>query len=273
MRLALGRGVGRLAFALDRRHGRVALDNLRAAYPDAPEQWHRRTARRSFENLGRLLVEVLLGGREPRLLERRLEVEGVEHLHAAGAGPLGYFTLSAHFGNWEWIALLQGANGYPMWMVTRPLDNPLLERWLAGNRESTGNRVVHKRNALRELVKGLRAGKGIAFLIDQNFGEAGAIYVPFFGRLAATTPALGSLAVRLGVPILPVFAYPRDDGTYRVVYEEPIVPPSTGDPQTDAVAVTELATRRVEAAIRRAPHAWFWMHRRWRSHPPGTSSA
>jgi KDO2-lipid IV(A) lauroyltransferase len=267
-RLALGRRLGRLAFLVDRRHARVARENLRHAYPDADPLWRARVARESFENLGRLLVEVLVEEDEAQLLPQRFEVEGWENFERVARGGTGYFLLSGHIGNWEWVAVYQGLMGHPLWMITRPLDNPLLERLLATRRECTGNRIVHKRNALRETVKGIRTGKGVAFILDQNFPEAGAHFVPFFGRQAATTPALGTLAVRLKVPIVPIFAHPLPDGRYRLVYEPPLLPPDSGDAAADALTVTAAATSRIEQAVRAAPNAWFWMHRRWRTQPP-----
>lgn len=269
-RLTLGRWLGCLAFLLDRRHARVALDNLRNAYPDAGPRWWRRTARASFAHLGRLLVEVLMQGRLARRLGEFMEVDGLEHLRRVAAGGRGYFLLSAHFGNWEWVALHQGALGYPLRMIARPLDNPFLEALLAARRQVTGHRVVHKRNAVREMVKSLKGGHGIAILIDQDFLAAGAHFVPFFGRLAATTPVLGTLACRLGAPVLPVFSFPLPDGRYRVVYEEPLFPPHGEDREAAALELTRAATARIEAAVRRHPPAWFWMHRRWRTPPPST---
>jgi Kdo2-lipid IVA lauroyltransferase/acyltransferase len=267
-RLALGRALGRLAFRLDLRHRRVALANLAMAYPGETETWRRRVALASFENLGRLLVEILLQRHDLPRLATETEIVGYERVEALVRAGTGYFLMSGHFGNWERVALLEGARGHPLWMITRPLDNPYLESWFAALRQSTGNRVVHKRaKAIKATVKGLKEGRGIAFVIDQDFPEEGPHFVPFFGRLASTTPALGSIAARLGVPVVPVFAYPKPAGGYRVVYEAPLAPPSPRVAGDDALAITAAATARLEQAVRSCPHAWFWMHRRWRTRP------
>lgn len=263
----VGRALGIAAFHLDRRHRQVALGNLAAAFPAWPPARRWETAREAFAHLGRLLMEILESPSDPAALLKRTRIEGLSHLEAAARSSRGYFLVSAHFGNWERVAFLQGALGFPLWMVTRPLDNPLLEVFLGRRREATGNRVVHKRKAVREMVKGLREGRGIALVIDQNFGEPGRVFVPFFGRPAATTPVLGSLARRLGAEVLPVFAFPEEGGAYRVVYGPPVEVPRTSDPEADALAVTAEATARIEAAVRSCPSAWFWMHRRWRTAP------
>lgn len=266
-REAFGGALGKAVYFADRRHRRVALQNLREAFPHWPPGRVRETALGAFAHLGRLLMEILEDPPEPSVLLRRTRLEGWHHLEAAARSKRGYFLVSAHFGNWERVAWLQAALGHPLWMITRPLDNPLLESFLAARRESTGNRVIHKRKAVREMVKGIREGRGIALVIDQNFGEGGAVFVPFFGRPAATTPVLGSLSRRLDALVLPVFAYPEPHGAYRVVYGPPVEVPKTSDPEADALKVTGEATARIEAAVRACPSAWFWMHRRWRTRP------
>lgn len=263
-RLVAGRTLGRLAHVMDRRHARIALDNVTAAFPDQPAAWRRKVVRGVFAHLGRLMIELLVSDRELHRLRSRLQIVGAEHMEAVADAGRGYFLLSGHFGNWEWIALLHGLLGHPLWMVTRPLDNPYLERWLAATRSATGNRVVHKRNAVREIVRGLRERRGVAIVIDQHYPYRGPHMVGFFSRAAATTPALGVLAVRMGVPVLPVFAFPLPDGSYRVCYEEPIWPATDGDTEAAALAVTKEATKRIERAVCRQPEAWFWVHRRWR---------
>lgn len=267
LRLATGSFIGRLGYALDKRHREVALQNLEAACPGRDASWREGVARGSFRHLGRLLVEILSMKPEVKKVMDLVRIEGWQHLQRASCEGKGYFLVSGHFGNWEMIAHLQGALGYPLWMITRPLDNPLLESFLAKRREGTGNRVVHKRNAVREIVRGLKAGKGVAFVIDQNFGEEGRVFVPFFGRPASTTPALGSLAVRLNVTVLPVFAFPEPSGRYRIVYGPPVEIPDGEDREKAALEVTARATARIEEAIRACPEAWFWMHRRWRTRP------
>jgi KDO2-lipid IV(A) lauroyltransferase len=262
--LAFGRGLGRLVHAVDRRHRQIALDNLSLAFPHADPAWRAAVARSSFANLGRLLVEVLLQARDRASIEAETEVEGWEHVEALGRTGTGHFLVSGHFGNWERAAFLQAARGYPLLMVARPLDNPRLERLLADVREATGNRVVYKRSAIREIVRALKDGHPVAFMIDQDYPEAEPHFVPFFGRLASTTPALGSIVARMNVPVLPIFAFPRPDGGYRVVYGPPLAGSELeGGPE----AVTAAATARIEAAIRTCPEAWFWMHDRWRTRP------
>ncbi|MEJ2368461.1 MAG: hypothetical protein P8Z49_08985 [Acidobacteriota bacterium] len=146
LRVTFGMGLGWLAYRVDKRHRNVALDNLKVSYPDKDEAWRRRTARMAFQNLGRLLVEIPF---QKAKVRRRLEstrIEGWEYLQEASQQGRGYFLVSGHFGNWEWIAHLQGALGHPLWMITRPMDNPYLESFTAKRRECT---EFHHRPELR----------------------------------------------------------------------------------------------------------------------------
>jgi KDO2-lipid IV(A) lauroyltransferase len=173
---------------------------------------------------------------------------------------------SAHFGHWELAALVQGFLGYPLTLVARPLDNPRLERMLARLRTVSGNVVVHKRSAVREMMQTLKAGGGVAIVIDQDAREAG-IFVPFLGRPASTTPTLATLALRTGAPLLPVFCVPRRGGTYRIIYGPMTEARSTGDRAADVARITAECTAVVESWVRRHPACWLWMHRRWKTQP------
>ena len=181
-------------------------------------------ARGSAEALGVSLAEFLevasLSGEEIR---RRVEVEGEENLRAARALRRGVFLLSAHLGGWELGAIRAGMLGEPIAPVVRPLDNPLLERELSRRRTRFGNRLIAKRDAARDVLRALRRRETVAILIDQNVLPREAVFVPFFGRLAATTPALARFQISTGAPVVPVFTWPQGGGRYRLEFESPIL--------------------------------------------------
>lgn len=272
--LAIGRALGRLAMLLDRRHRRAAAENLRLAFGAglAPRQ-RRRLVRRTFERFGEVLAELLLFPRVARASpEAWAEVHGLEHLRAALAGGRGAFVTSGHFGNWEMIALVQARLGIPMAMVTRPLDNPWLERWMAHLRCLTGNRVIHREGAVRGMLAALARGEAVALVIDQHVRGGGGLLVEFFGRAASTSSALGMLALKRGSPIVPVFSYPLGGGRYRIEYEPPIQPRAQGaDRHAEVERLTREVTARLELRVREHPELWLWMHSRWR-HRPGAGA-
>lgn len=272
MALTAGRGVGRLAWLVDTGHRRIALDNLAAAFGDTMSPGdRRRLTGRIFAHFGMVAVDCLLmRSLKPPDVDRLIEYEGVEHLRKAFLKGKGVFVFSAHLGNWEMVALMQGWLGYPMAMVTRPLDNPMLDRLLLEGRTRSGNRVIHKRSAVRGILKALRSGWCVAIVIDQDIRGTDHVFVDFFGRPAATTPTLGLLALKTGAPVVPAFGLPLADGRYRVTYlpEVPVQEIAcTGSREADVAAITQACTRIIEQQVRARPECWLWMHKRWKSRP------
>jgi KDO2-lipid IV(A) lauroyltransferase len=153
-----------------------------------------------------------------------------------------------------------------MAVMARPLDNPKLHDLLERIRMSNGNPVLYRRGAVRKALRLLAEGKSVGILIDQHMTSPDAVYVDFFGRPAATTSTLAALALRTGAPVIPLFAFPRPNGRYRMIYEHPVEPPRHDSP--DAVReFTQRCTDVLEMHVRRHPELWLWMHRRWRDAP------
>jgi KDO2-lipid IV(A) lauroyltransferase len=155
----------------------------------------------------------------------------------------------------------------PLAMVTRPLDNPHLEKILFGYRTLSGNQVIHKQGAAKEMLRAIRRGDGVAIVIDQNVRGEDGLFVDFFGTPASTTPALATLALKTESPVVPVFGIPMPDGRYRIRYLPEVQPERTGDTRADILALTQRCTRIIEDQIRAEPEHWVWMHRRWRTRP------
>jgi len=269
--LGVGRLAGRVAWIADSRHRQVALSNLASAYGESmPEPERRRLVGRVFSHFGMVGADCLLmPAMQPRDLERIVEFEGVEHIRKAFLKGKGVFVFSGHFGNWEMVALMQGWLGYPMAMVTRPLDNPLLERLMLKGRRASGNDVIHKRNAVKPILKAIRNGWCVAIVIDQDTRGTESVFVDFFGRSAATAPALALLALKTGAPVVPAFGVPLPDGRYRIRYlpEVPVKEIAGSLPRAEAVvAITAACTRIIEEQVRAHPECWLWMHRRWKRH-------
>ncbi len=267
--LAAGRAAGRLAFLLDRRHRRVAEENIATSMPGAADPVRaRRIAGRCFAHFGAVAVECLLMPyRSPLDVERLADWEGIEHLRKAHLKGRGVLVTSGHLGNWEMVALLQGWAGWPMALVTRPLDNPLLECLLARGRTRSGNEVIHKRRAVRGVLRALRNGWTVALVIDQDFPQSDHIFVDFFGRPAAAAPTLALLALRSGAPIVPVVSALGSDGRYRIRYLPAIEAVPTGDREADVLGIMSRCTALLEESIRGLPEQWLWMHRRWKTRP------
>jgi Kdo2-lipid IVA lauroyltransferase/acyltransferase len=271
MRAVLGAGtlLGRAFYTFDRAHRRLAVKNLQAAFPVRSEAECDAIAREMFSHFGRLLASLLkFSTMRPAEMLARVEFAGEErvvHAHAQGRGVL---LFTGHFGFWEINALVHALALKPISVLARPLDNPLLHNLLESVRKGTGNAVIYRRGALRRVLRALEANQAVAFLIDQHMQPADAVYVDFFNRPAATTSALAALALRTGAPVVPVFALPLPGGRFRMVYEHAVPPPS-GDDEEAIRDFTQRCTDVLEMYVRRYPHLWLWMHRRWREIPGG----
>ncbi len=269
--LALGRALGRAWAMLDTRHVAIAVDNLRRAFPDWTEARARRVAHGVYKHFACVLLDLLwLSGRTRDEVRALVATEGVENIARARAAGRGYLFVCAHFGSWE----VQGVahpldSGHPIGVVARPLDNDRLDRRLVAVRRMTGNTVIYKQRALVQVMRSLRAGGGIAFLIDQNVSEDDGIFVDFFGRPAATTTVTAALAVKTGCALVPCYAVLEPDGRYRSVYEPPIEWTPSGDRERDIATLTQRMTKVLEGWIRERPEQWLWVHRRWKTQPRG----
>jgi KDO2-lipid IV(A) lauroyltransferase len=266
--LASGGALGRVWAALDPRHRAIAADHLRRAFPDWPEARVRAVARGVYAHFGRVLLDLLwLQGRGEETVRGLLQVEGREHVEAAQAAGHGVVMTTAHIGNWEFHGLSHGLLFGALGVVARPLDNPALDRRLCALRTRFGNTVIYKRRALVEVIRLLRAGRGVAFLLDQNVEASDGVFVEFFGRPAATTTVAAALALKTGAPIVPSCCWLDEDGRYRLVYEAPIWADPGAPRDAELFRLTQAVTARLEAFVRQRPAQWLWIHRRWKTQP------
>jgi KDO2-lipid IV(A) lauroyltransferase len=271
MGLAVGRRLGDALWWLLPRRRRLTLDNLARSFgrEQSPAEL-RRLGRRSFQHVGMNLIEACRYFLRPTdVMLSRVRVEGGEHFRAAAAQGRGVLILTAHYGNWELLAAAHSLSGLPLSIVMRPLDHPLLDDLAARFRRRSGAELIIKRQAVREVLQALRRQRMVGILLDQNATRAEGVFVPFFGVPASTSKGLAVLALRTGAPVVPAFLRRDPDGRGHCVdVGAPIPPPPDGDVATYTAAFNQA----LEAAIRRAPEQWLWMHARWRTQPKETAS-
>ncbi|NKB90138.1 MAG: lipid A biosynthesis acyltransferase [Acidobacteria bacterium] len=260
-----GASLGRLFYRLDRRHREVALSNLAVAFPERDEGWREHVAVASFAQAGRTILELLWS---PNLAtagshDEFVRFDSLDNLRAALAGGKGAIVATCHAGNWELTGIAAAGQGIPLVALARTLDDPGLDAQLIDLRTRTGQRVIPKAGALRPTMRALRDGEAVALLTDQNTLRREAVFVPYFGKMAATTPAAAQLHLRTGAPILNAFSIPEETG-YRVIIEPPMQIPVADDA---AESITAAVTSRIEHYVRAYPEAWLWMHDRWRQRP------
>jgi KDO2-lipid IV(A) lauroyltransferase len=273
--LAAGRCLGRAWGGIDARHRRIAIDNLRASFPDWSAEQHERVARSVYAHFGAVILDLLwMAGRSGSELAALVDLEGEENVRAAKASGKGILYCTAHLGNWEIHGVAHAAKHGPVSVVARPLENPALDASLCALRVKTGNTVVYKRKALASVLRELRGGRSVAMLLDQNVLAGDGIFVDFFGRKAATTTVAAALALKTGCALLPAWTELLPSGRYRLRYEPALeVHANAADRDHEIARLTQELAARTESWIRRAPEQWLWLHRRWKTQPSSSQCA
>jgi KDO2-lipid IV(A) lauroyltransferase len=270
MLVALGKGLGRIAFALVPSQRKRALDNLALAFGNEKSEAERkRMARGSFENLGMALFEFMgLPWLKRDGLKGYVEVEGLANMDMALRRKKGVMCVTAHFGSWELMAASIGLLGYPVSVVARRQKIEAFEKYIVWTRTRSGNAVIEKKNAMRKLMRALSDNEIIGILMDHNVTRSEGVFVDFFGTPASTNKGPATLAMRTGSPVVPMFIM-REGVRHRVVIGEEIPMRTTGDKEADVIENTARITREIERVVRSRPELWFWVHRRWRTRPTG----
>jgi Kdo2-lipid IVA lauroyltransferase/acyltransferase len=273
--LALAAGLCRAWARLGGPRTQVARVNLRIAFPSWSEAEREAVLVRSFENVGRSVAEfALLGRLGPEALRERVRIEGLEHLEAARAQSKngGVLAITGHFGSWEMLAAAMAAHGYPFVAVQKPRESPLLDAVVERYRRSGGAEFLARGNAGLAAMRSLAEGKAVAILYDQDSPKDEGVFVPFFGRLASTRDGPVKIALRARAPVLPIFLHRVGTGSTHVARFRAPIPMLRGEGVPLADAVRENARRMtaaIEDEIRLAPDHWNWVHRRWKTQPPG----
>lgn len=267
---ALGARVGDVVYRMLPKRRVAALKNLRAAFGGqyTPAQYQR-IIRSMFQNLGMTLMEI---ARIPRIdrayVERWITLApgARERLDAALEKGRGVILLTGHFGNWELISITGALLGYPALVLAREQGWTRLNRLITQYRESKGCRVVTKGFPIRELIRGLREGRIVGIVSDQDGGRNG-LLAPFLGRLASTAPGAIALGLETEAPILPLFMIRTKGAAHTLIIEEPIqVSPEKPMDEQIKDGLTQYL-QALERVLRRHPDQWLWLHRRWKSSP------
>jgi KDO2-lipid IV(A) lauroyltransferase len=268
---AAGAGIAAIAFhTLGRLRG-VGTRNLKLAFPEMQEAERERILRSLYRNLGTLLAEFcLMSGYTPESASRFIRYEGLENFLAARARAKGVLVLTGHLGAWELSSFYHSLMGMPMGMVIRRLDNPLVDEFVNRIRCLHGNRVIHKDDFARGLIASMRAGETVGILMDTNMTPPQGVFVPFFGVQACTASGMARIAGKTGAAVVPGFLlWEQSEKKYVLRFGKELQVTHSGDSETDAVTNTATFTAAIEATIRQYPDQWLWMHRRWKTRPPG----
>jgi KDO2-lipid IV(A) lauroyltransferase len=261
--MALGRALGRAAFALLSARRRIAARNIDTCLPELPPAERARILEQHFESLGLSLVEMGMGWfGPPEDVRSRIDIEGAEHLAAAVAKGKGVILFSAHFTTFEFY-----------WAALRPLcpklcgmykwqRNPVMNRVMNRGRGRYFD-VLFSKDNVREMLRCLRDNGVVWYASDQSYGGKGSVLLPFFAEPAMTNTAIGRFAKISGAAVLPYYCRRLPNDRYVMSIGAPV----PGLPSGDDVADTRALTKLLENYIRLCPEQYWWIHQRFKGRP------
>jgi Kdo2-lipid IVA lauroyltransferase/acyltransferase len=266
--------VGLLIYVLHGHLRKVGMRNLDLAFPAKSRQEKKEILRMLFIGLGRQLAEFCLFPRyTPKNVARVAVYEGFENFASAHARGKGVVFLTAHIGGWEVSSFAHSLYGHPMNIVVRPLDNPYVDRMVARYRTMHGNKTFSKQEYARGLIKALKKEEVVGILMDTNMTPPQGAFVDFFGVPACTATGVARVALHTDAAVVPAFCvWDSELGKYKICFEPAMKLVRTGDDEADAIVNTAAFNKAIEKYVVRYPEQWLWVHRRWKTRPPGESN-
>jgi len=265
MALSLGSGIGRALYLLNRLRGRIVDINLSRCFPELNQQQRTKIKIDCFKNIGISVVEMAMcwwwSEEKFRLL---VEIEGRQHIDAALENGQGVILLTGHFTSLEIGARLL-ALYMPVQVMYRTQRNELFDSYLYTRRSHYFVNTISRKNT-RQLVKGIKNLIPTWYAPDQDFNRERNLFAPFMGIATATLSASSRLAKSSGAVMLPYYPERKQDGSgYRLRIGAPLDNFPSDDEQADASAINQS----IENYIRQNPASYAWIHRRFRTRPPG----
>ena len=252
---------------------KIALANLKAAFPRASEVEIRRILRGAWANLGRTGAEyahlATLFDYDPDATRPgRIEVSGAEHFLTLRDDGRPGIVFSAHLGNWELPAICAARFGLETTAIFRPPNDPAFARVIQEVRSGTmGGLAASTGSGAAYAVAGvLDRGGHVGQLIDQHFTRG--VLVEFMGRPALGNPLLAKLARHYDCPVHGARVIRLPGHRFRLELTGPLDLPRDAGGEIDVAGAVQAMTRVVESWVREHPEQWLWMHRRWRAPRP-----
>lgn len=244
--------------------------NIRRCFPRLDAEEANELAEASIRNMFQIFGVDSLA--MPQLITRtnwpeRIKIGALDEVLPMLVNEEPSLFLTGHAGNWELLGYFISLLGFRMTALARPIDNPLINKWLLQLRETHGLRILTKFGATPEIDQLVARGGRVGFIADQNAGDKG-LFVPFLGRMASSYKSIGLLAMRHEVPIVTGFAK-RTPGRfeYEIIISDTIRPEHWVDTPDPLFYITARFNRAIEQAVRTVPEQYLWVHRRWKSRP------
>ena len=262
----LGTMLGVVFFKLMKKRVQITLRNLELAYPEKPDSERRRIAKEVFKNAGIALFETGIAWWWPDWrLKRKVKLEGFALVEQQLAQKKGVFLLLFHFLPLEIHA--RGVGLYhPSVGLYRPHNNALME-YMQTKGRSRSNKYMLGKKDVKGMLWSLAQGELCGYLPDQDYGPNRAEFVPLFSVPDAATTTGTSIFANHSNAVTLISTIERLPGGrgYCIRFNEPQATIPSGNDKDDAIRVNQ----EVERAVNANPELYMWMHRRFKTRPPG----
>jgi KDO2-lipid IV(A) lauroyltransferase len=246
----------------------IVLHNLQRSFPEKNLKEIIRIAKGVYRHFAIVAAEFFdMPYINKENIHKWVEIEGLENYQEAIARGKGVLSIVAHFGNWELMTIAVPICLKPMYIVYRPLDNPVFDNMVEYVRTMNGNVLIPKGGSGKRVIELLKENQAIGILSDQNVAKSEGVFVDFFGRPACTGVGLAVMAMRSGAPVVPAFMARQKSGRYKFILKPAMEAVCTDDYEADLQVNTQRFTKIVEEIVREYPDQWFWFHQRWKTKP------
>lgn len=265
MKIGCGKAIGRLAWRLAKRRRRITETNIALCFPDKTAVEQATLVKETFLANGIGLIETATAWcRNAEDLRHRVSRINQDHLSKALARNKGALIIGIHFSSLDMGGALHSLF-YSADAVYRPHNNPLFDHFMTRARSRTFGRTID-RHDLRGVVRHLKAGRIVWYSPDQDFGRDASVFAPFFGQQAATIKLTAKIARMTGAPVVPMMFHRNPDNrSYTIEWLPALENFPSGDEVADASRINTI----IEQAILQHPEQYLWLHRRFKTRPPG----
>ena len=264
----------RIAYLFRKPLRQAAVFNLQLAFPDWSREQRKQTIHGMNRQIGWMIGEF---SQFPKYTRERIEeivvIDGAENFDEAQRRGRGVLFLTGHMSAWELAPFAHARYGHPLHFLVRPVANRKVDALINGYRCLSGNRPIDKNRSARAILKVLSEGGTVGILSDHNTSLDEGVFVNFFGIPASTTSGLARVALRTGAAVVPGFlCWDESLQKYRLGFEPAVDLARTGDDEADVRENTQRFMQVIERYVRRHPEQWLWVHKRWKTRPPGEKS-
>jgi KDO2-lipid IV(A) lauroyltransferase len=267
----VGESFAAIAYALRPPLRRAAMFNLSLAFPDWTEAHRKRVIRRMVQQIGWMAAEF---SQFPKYtcanIENIVVLDGFENFDLARRRGKGVLFLTGHMSAWELAPFAHALYSHPLHFLVRPIANRRVDALINRYRCLSGNQPIEKNKSARPILRILADSGTVGILSDHNTVLEESVFVDFFGIPASTTSGLARIALRTDAAVVPGFlCWDRVRRKYRLRFEPAVELSHTEDEEQDVRENTARFTKIIEDYVHANPDQWLWVHKRWKTRPPG----